>query len=38
MAGWLKLLQLAVATGFIVGRVGRTMAFRVPGLMILKPT
>ena len=38
MAGWLKLLQVAVAIGFIVGRAGRTMAFRVPGLMILKQT
>src|SRR6476661_7173295 len=28
MAGWLKLLHVAVATGFIVGLVGRTMAFR----------
>ena len=28
MAGWLKLLHVAVATGFIVGLVGRTIAFR----------
>jgi len=28
MAGWLKLLHVVVAIGFIVGLVGRTMAFR----------